>query len=181
MRRALLIAVVVAVPAAARAEGMGARLGAVVGGRVNGGTFGDHYRVAWELGVSSAVDWRSDDGVWRGGLAWWLGAAQNLSSTDHNVDDTISLWHVGLGLHGGARLPIRSQPHLVLAFGPELVRANAPVPPGEEESFWGLAGEVGLDWAMLGNMYLRTGVAGAYTFDGPTNLGVLVSIGYWGR
>lgn len=167
--------------APAEAQTVEARTAAWVGGRVNLGELGRDFRFADVYGVESAADWTTVDRSRQIGVAAWFAWARNHATSTQNVEDQLSLFHLGLGLRAGLRLPLLRPTDLVVVVGPELLRSNSPVPPEERESFVGVRATIGADLALSGAYYLTMGVGFGAAPSGPASVSVFLALGAWGR
>jgi hypothetical protein len=167
--RALVLALLVAA-GTAHAQVPGTRIGAVGGARANMGALGNRYSLGYFVGLEAGLmpSWF--------GVVWSLQYANFTSSDDRNVEDTLELFDLDLGVR--VRLAPRPEvpAYLWLQLGVDLVRSNIPLEPDQETSHFGPTARIGGE-LVLGKFILSLGADYGLIAGGPSGLRLIFFAG----
>ena len=170
MRAIALAALLCAATAPAAAQVPGTRIGAVGGARANTGALGNRYALGYFVGLEAGLmpSWF--------GVVWSLQYANLTSSDDRNVEDTLELFDLDVGL----RVRLAPKPdvpaYLWIQLGVDLLRANIPLEPDLDTSYIGPTARIGGE-LVLGKFILSLGVDYGLIAAGPSSLRLIFFVG----
>ncbi len=175
--------VAVAAPVSAHAEVTKARLAVGGGVRLNFGELGEDFGWGWQLASfeASLQPLSLLRGALRIGPGWWTIISSYGATSAMAVNRNVSLLQMGLGLRASLSLPLFGLPTSVhTQIGGELLRASHPVPPDQDDTYFGLAVQLGLEYD-TGSFLWGVQANVDPLIAGPTGVYVLVFIGLGSR